>query len=91
MSKILKLYEKISRQPTPPDIRFDEIDKLMIYYGFERRQPSRGGSHYIYTHPKIETRPTIPKNNPVRRAYIKQAIQAIEHLREIEAGRMDDE
>lgn len=91
MSKTEKLYDKLCKKPTPADIKFDEVDKLMISFGFERRQPSKGGSHYIYTHPKIDECPSIPKKNPVKRAYIKNAVKAIERLMEIDREGVDDD
>jgi predicted RNA binding protein YcfA (HicA-like mRNA interferase family) len=91
MTQIKKLYEKLSKKPTPTDIRFEEIDKLLTHFGFTCRQPSKGGSHYIYTHPKIDICPSIPKSNQIKRAYIKNAVRAIEKLIEIDGGGIDNE
>jgi len=40
LSKIEKLFEKLERRPTPSDILFDEVDKLLRAFDFIRRQPS---------------------------------------------------
>jgi hypothetical protein len=46
MSKKAKLLEKLRNNPK--GIRFEEIDLILISFGFTRRQPSGGSSHYIY-------------------------------------------
>jgi hypothetical protein len=45
MSKKAKLLEKLRNNPK--SIRFEEIDLILTSYGFTRRQPSGGSSHYI--------------------------------------------
>jgi len=47
MSKRQKLIEKI--KDSPKKIRFEELDKVLLSAGFQRRQPSKGSSHFIYT------------------------------------------
>ena len=47
MSKREKLLERI--QDNPRSVRFEEIDLLLIQYGFMRRQPRGGSSHYFYS------------------------------------------
>ncbi|PKO22965.1 MAG: toxin HicA [Chloroflexi bacterium HGW-Chloroflexi-1] len=47
MSKQEKLLEKIRNNPK--GVRFEELDLLLTWHGFERRQPRRGSSHYVYT------------------------------------------
>lgn len=46
MSKIEKLVAKITNNPKA--VRFDDLDKVMRRYGFERFQASGGTSHYVY-------------------------------------------
>jgi len=63
LSKIEKLFEKLKRRPTPSDILFNEVDKLLRAFDFIRRQPSGGSSHYIYIHPELsDYRLSIPKH-----------------------------
>jgi len=37
LSKIEKLFKKLSRRPTPADVLFDEVDKLLKAYNFKLR------------------------------------------------------
>lgn len=75
MSKLTKLYEKVKNNPK--QVRFDELDKLLIYYGFQRKQPRSGSSHYIYTYGSV--RVTVPFKQPhIKSVYVKLAIDALE-------------
>lgn len=46
MSKREKLLEKIRNNPR--NVRFDDLDSILIEYGFMRRQSQSGTSHYVY-------------------------------------------
>ena len=60
-----KLIEKILRQDK--DLRYEDLTKALKTIGFESRQP--GGSHVTFR--KTGKMPiTIPKGNPVNKAYI---------------------
>lgn len=88
MSQIEKLYKKINRKPTPSDILFDEVDRLLKAYGFVQRQPSGGSSHYIYSHPELSNYYlTIAKHgNKIKTGYVRATIEAIERVRELYGG-----
>jgi len=71
---IKSLYEKI--KSNNKNVSFDDIHKLMIAGGFNHR--CKGSSHNIYTHPDlhgIEDSVTIPYNRPIKRPYIKKALE----------------
>ena len=75
MSKLEKLLERIKN--SPKQVRFDELDKLLIKVGFERRQPRGGSSHYIYI--KGSARVTVPFHQPhIGEAYVKLVIKILE-------------
>ncbi len=77
MTKKEKLLSKIKNNPK--NIRFEEIDKILLDLGFERFQPSKGSSHYTYILEKH--RLTIPYKKPfVKVIYIKKAIEIIDEL-----------
>ena len=78
MSKHNKLLQKIRNNPT--NVRFETIQKIMLYYGFIETTPVSGSSHYTY-HKGIY-RITIPKDIPVNKIYIKKAIEIIDKLEE---------
>jgi transcription-repair coupling factor (superfamily II helicase) len=78
MSKSDKLLSQIINNPR--DVRFDDLNKLLIRYGFERRQSRRGSSHYTYSHSNLVDILTIPFNRPVNVEYVKRAIDAIQKV-----------
>lgn len=80
LTKINKLYIQIVRNPK--DVKFEELDRILKRYGFKCRQPGKGSSHYIYYHPELPDVLPIPKDKPIKAIYVKQAIAAIEKLKE---------
>jgi len=75
MSKFDKLLEKVKNNFK--QVRFEELDKILIRGGFTRRQPRKGSSHYIYT--RGSRRITVPFNQPhVGEAYVKLVIKVLE-------------
>jgi len=83
MSKAEKALLKIRQNPK--SVRFEEIDKVLNLYGFERRQSRKGTSHYVYilkTEHKFY-RVTIPFKRPfVKKVYIQQALEIIDEVEE---------
>jgi hypothetical protein len=77
VTKKAKLLQKLKNNPK--NIRFEEIDNLLVNIGFTRRQPSKGSSHYTYT---LEGKSlTIPFNRPfVKVVYIKLAVKILDEL-----------
>lgn len=80
MTRLNKIFNRIVSNPK--DVDFEELDKLLKQYGFKCRQPGKGSSHYIYYHQKLQEALSIPKARPVKAVYVRQAIAAIEKLRE---------
>lgn len=77
MSKKEKLVNKIKNNPKT--VRFEELDKILKSIGFERRQPSKGSSHYTYT--LLNMTLTIPYKKPyVKVIYVKMVIKILEEL-----------
>ncbi|NPV73186.1 MAG: addiction module toxin, HicA family [Pelotomaculum sp.] len=75
MGKLEKLLQKIKNNPK--QVRFEELDKILIRAGFTKRQPRKGSSHYTYT--KGSARITVPFNQPhIDSAYVKLAIKVLE-------------
>ena len=75
MSKLEKLLQKIKNNPK--QVRFEELDRILINEGFNKRQPGGGSSHYIYSKGRI--RLTVPFRKPyILEAYVKLAIKALE-------------
>lgn len=80
MGTFERLYRRIINNPR--DVRFEDLDRLLRRYGFQCRQPRKGSSHYNYYHSKVPYILTIPKDRPIKAIYVKQAIEAIEKLKE---------
>lgn len=81
MGQLEKLLEKIKNNPK--QVRFKELDRLLIRAGFSRRQPHGGSSHYTYT--KGMARLTVPYHQPhVGEAYVRLVIKILE-------GEMNDD
>jgi hypothetical protein len=78
MTKREKLIEKLRNNPR--NARFEQIDSLLTYYGFERRQTKSGTSHYVY---KREGYPpiTVPYKRPfINSVYVKQVIRILDEI-----------
>ncbi len=85
MSRLKKLVEKIRNNPK--NVRFNELDKILLHYGFEKRQPRGGSSHFTY---KLgTTRLTVPFKQPyIGVVYVELALEALEGV--IENDEQDD-
>lgn len=81
MGKLEKLLKKIKNNPK--QVRFEELDKILLKAGFTKRQPGGGSSHYIYT--KGMARIVVPYRQPHMKAfYVERAIKILE-------GEMNDD
>jgi len=59
------------------DIRFDELKKVLEYYGYTMNNPRKGSSHFTFR--KQGANPiTIPKNQPVKKTYVKLVKEIVE-------------
>ena len=80
MTKRDKLIERLKNNPN--NVRFEELQTLLLSFGFEERQPSGGSSHYTYTYGTCVQ--TIPKHKPVNKIYVKMVIKIIEQIQLME-------
>ena len=77
MTKREKLLQNIKTNPR--SVRFENLDLLLTQYGFERRQPSKGSSHYIYKFG--EHKLVIARHKPLVHVYaVTDALKVIEQL-----------
>ena len=77
MSKLTKLLQKIKN--LDKDLRFDEIRKVLLLYGYEVSFPHGGSSHATFR--KTGKMPiTIPTHEPVKRIYVSLVKEAIERI-----------
>jgi len=75
VSKFDKLISEIISESA--DLRFDELRKVMEYYGYSMSGPKSGSSHYTFR--KAGRTPiTIPKHTPIKKVYIKMVKEIVE-------------
>lgn len=67
-----------------PDIRFEELRKVLESYGYTMTMPRSGSSHYTFR--KQGCQPiTIPKHKPIKKVYVlmvKEIVESEEQNRE---------
>ena len=80
LTKINKLYAQIVNNPK--NVKFETLDRILRQHGFNCKQPSGGSSHYNYYHPELPDVLTIPYARPIKAIYVKQAIAAIQRIKE---------
>lgn len=77
MARLEKLLLKIRN--SPQNVSFDDLDRLLNAYGFTRRQPRSGSSHYVYSFGQL--RITVPYERPhVKAMYVKQVLAILDEL-----------
>ena len=70
--KLLSRIKSLSK-----DLRFDELRKILEGYGYEMRVPRGGSSHATFR--KNGCAPiTIPRHEPIKKAYVEMVKQVIE-------------
>ena len=68
MSQWDKLIQRILSKDK--GLRFEDLEKALIKVGYTKNQPKSGSSHYTFR--KVNCKPiTIPKHQPLNRAYIE--------------------
>ena len=76
MSKKEKALDRL--RENPKNVRFEEMDTILLGLGFEKRQ--RGTSHVVYIL-KGKGRITIPFRQPfILAVYVKEVIKLIDEL-----------
>lgn len=73
MSKWEKLMARLNK--LSPDLQFEELRRILLEYGFEERQPGRGGSHHTFC--KGETQITLPKHQRMLKVYVEAVRDAV--------------
>lgn len=75
MSKWEKLLDKLLN--LSPGMRFAELEKILVSYGYVKHAPRSGSSHYTFRKPNCNPI-TIPMHEPIKRVYIKLVREAVE-------------
>lgn len=75
MSQWDKLIDRV--RDLSPDLRFEELKKILESYGYVMNAPKGGSSHYTFRkagYPSI----TIPKHKPIKKVYIEMVREVVE-------------
>ena len=81
MTKSDKREQTIRRNPN--NVRFDDLDIVLLDHGFSRR--NRGTSHFVYIHPLVTDHVNVPHHGTiVKPIYVKKAIAAIDGVSAVE-------
>ena len=75
MSKWDKLLNKILS--LSKDMRFQELKRVLEYYGYQMTAPSSGSSHYTFRKPG-KNPITIPKHEPIKKIYVEMVRKVVE-------------
>ena len=75
MSKWDKLLSKILS--LSKDMRFQELKRVLEYYGYQMTAPSSGSSHYTFRKPG-KNPITIPKHEPSKKIYVEMVRKIVE-------------
>ena len=60
-----------------PDLRFEELQKILEAYGYTMTAPKSGSGHYTFRK-KGRNIITIPKHKPIKRVYINLLRETVE-------------
>ena len=75
MSQFDKLINEILS--LSKDLRFDEVRKVLEFFGYTMYAPRGGSSHYTFR--KEGCMPiTIPKHEPIKKVYVKRVKEIVE-------------
>lgn len=66
----------------PRDWQIDTMVSLAEKNGIEVR--SHAGSHYIFSHPNVPFHPSVPAHRPIKPVYVKQFIELMDAVKELE-------
>lgn len=75
MSKWDKLLNKILS--LSKDMRFQELKKVLEYYGYQMASPSSDSSHFTFRKPG-KNPITIPKHEPIKKIYVEMVRKIVE-------------
>ena len=75
MSKWDKLLSRILS--LSKDMRFQELKRVLEYYGYQMTAPSSGSSHYTFRKPG-KNPITIPKHEPIKKIYVEMVRKIVE-------------
>lgn len=76
MSKWDKLITRL--YSLDPDLRYEELKKILERYGYVAKETSGGSSHITFRKPDRQIVITIPRHNPVKKVYVRLVRDIVE-------------
>ena len=61
-----------------PDLRYEELKKILERYGYVAKETSGGSSHITFRKPDRQIVITIPRHNPVKKEYVRLVRDIVE-------------
>ncbi len=77
MSQADKQLEAMRNNPR--DWRIETLISLAVKYGIEIR--NHGGSHHIFSSPKIDLAISVPARRPIKPVYIRQFLSLVDQVK----------
>ena len=75
MSQLDKLIQRIRAMDR--NMRFEELRKILEYYGYSMSGPASGSSHKTFRKPGCNPI-TIPMHDPIKRVYVEMVKNVVE-------------
>lgn len=75
MSQWDKLIKRL--YTIPDDMRFEELKKILIRYGYTDNNPCGGSSHHTFRKPGCAPL-TIPAHIPIKKIYVRMVKDIVE-------------
>lgn len=57
---------------------------MLEWAGCDCKPPQGGGSHYKFTHPKVDKIVVIPGRSPVKACYVLEALDMLDAIEEVD-------
>jgi predicted RNA binding protein YcfA (HicA-like mRNA interferase family) len=84
MTKKNKRWQRLTQNLR--EVRFSDLDTILIESGYERRQSAKGSSHYVYSHPQADSLVVLVshgKNDILPEYQVKKAIKSLQSVEEL--------
>jgi predicted RNA binding protein YcfA (HicA-like mRNA interferase family) len=84
MTKKNKRWQRLTQNLR--EVRFSDLDTILIESGYERRQSAKGSSHYVYSHPQAYSLVVLVshgKNDILPEYQVKKAIKSLQSVEEL--------
>jgi predicted RNA binding protein YcfA (HicA-like mRNA interferase family) len=84
MTKKNKRWQRLTQNVR--EVRFSDLDAILIESGYERRQSATGSSHYVYSHPQADSLVVLVshgKDDILPEYQVKKAIKSLQSVEEL--------